>query len=454
MNATLAAAAPTPIRPYAIAAASMDAHTLATLLHLDPDPDPVLHQTAFATRHVREKETLIRAGDECRNLYVVRSGFFRSSYLDRSGSIQGLGFPMTGDTLGADGLATGRHTAEAVALDCSEVVVIPVARLTALSRSHAALATLFYRLISREIVRDQCSLFLLGSLGAEARVAAFLLDLSDRFCALGYSRTMFNLRMTRQDIGNYLGLKIETVSRILSGLAQQGLISVHHRAVEILDPAGLRLAVEDAARRTAPPGRLTGRRPMGSVSRRPLDILRSEHASIRVVIDTLRRSATTYEQRGADTDAVRPASVLAYLDAFCTRVHGPKEDGPFCLRMLRRAPIAWPVVAGSRLDSFALHRTITSLEQRLIDDPDVQAVAAAIAGFTAQLLRQLARQEAVLFPLALRVLMPDDWQELDALFASSIDPLAGIDRTAGLQTLLTRIDAALPHLHPAEFPEP
>ena len=252
MNATLAAAAPTPIRPYAIAAASMDAHTLATLLHLDPDPDPVLHQTAFATRHVREKETLIRAGDECRNLYVVRSGFFRSSYLDRSGSIQGLGFPMTGDTLGADGLATGRHTAEAVALDCSEVVVIPVARLTALSRSHAALATLFYRLISREIVRDQCSLFLLGSLGAEARVAAFLLDLSDRFCALGYSRTMFNLRMTRQDIGNYLGLKIETVSRIMSGLAQQGLISVHHRAVEILDPAGLRLAVEDAARRTAP----------------------------------------------------------------------------------------------------------------------------------------------------------------------------------------------------------
>lgn len=199
---------------------------------------------------------------------------------------------------------------------------------------------------------------------------------------------------------------------------------------------------------------MNGARPVAATSHRSLDILRSEHASIRVVIDTLQRSAATYAGQDTGAGAVRPASVLAYLDAFCTRVHGPKEDGPFCLRMLRRAPIAWPVVAGSRLDSFALHRTITSLEQRLIDDPDVQAVAAAIAGFTAQLLRQLARQEAVLFPLALRVLMPDDWQELDALFASSIDPLAGIDRTAGLQTLLTRIDAALPHLHPAQFPEP
>ena len=193
---------------------------------------------------------------------------------------------------------------------------------------------------------------------------------------------------------------------------------------------------------------------MGSVNHRPLDILRSEHASIRVVIDTLQRSATTYEQRGADTDAVRPASVLAYLDAFCTRVHGPKEDGPFSLRMLRRAPVAWPVVAGSRLDSFALHRTITSLEQRVLEDPDTHAVAEAISGFTARCLRQLARQEAVLFPLALRVLEPDDWHDLDRLFASSIDPLAGIDREAGLQALLTRIDAALPHLHPAQFPEP
>lgn len=252
MNAMHAIATATPVRAHQIPTASMNAHTLATLLHIDPDPDPVLFQTMFTTRHVGEKETLIRAGDECRSLYVVHSGFFRSSYLDRSGSIQGLGFPMAGDTLGADGLATGRHTAEAVALDCSEVVVIPVAQLTALSRSHAALSTLFYRLISREIVRDQCSLFLLGSLGAEARVAAFLLDLADRFSALGYSRTTFNLRMTRQDIGNYLGLKIETVSRIMSGLSQQGLISVHHRTVEILDAAGLRLAVEDAARRTTP----------------------------------------------------------------------------------------------------------------------------------------------------------------------------------------------------------
>jgi hemerythrin-like domain-containing protein len=192
---------------------------------------------------------------------------------------------------------------------------------------------------------------------------------------------------------------------------------------------------------------------MGSGMPRPLDTLRSEHASIRVVIDTLRRATTSRDPLDTSNPAVRPATILAYLDAFLCGVHAPKEDGPFCLRMLRRSPMAWPVVAGSRRDHGILRKSILALEQRLLEDGDTRATGDAVAEFAARCLRQLARQEAVMFPLAVRVLGPDDWQDLDRLFAGSIDPLAGIDRAASLRTLLARIDAALPQLHPASFPE-
>lgn len=181
-----------------------------------------------------------------------------------------------------------------------------------------------------------------------------------------------------------------------------------------------------------------------------LEILRSEHASIRVVVETLRRSARG-RLRGRTDDAVRPAAVLAYLDTFCTRIHAPKEDGPFCRRMLRRAPVAWPVVAASRRDQAWLKQSISALETRLLTARD--GAGDDIADFTALCLHLLARQEAVLFPLAVQVLDPEDWRELDDIFATSLDPLAGIDRSAGLQTLLARIDAALPRIHPATAPD-
>ncbi|MFO1320487.1 MAG: helix-turn-helix domain-containing protein [Burkholderiales bacterium] len=218
-------------------------HQLAQLLGIPREHDPALETVTFPTRAVRERDVLVRAGDPCDSLYVVRCGCFKTSVLDAYGGIQGTGFPMTGDVIGADGLATGAYASDAVALDHGEVVVISVPRLGPLSRTCPAFPSMLYRMISREIVRDQSVLFLLGSLCAEARVAAFLLDLSDQFGALGYSRASFLLKMTRQDIGNYLGLTIETVSRAMSALAQAGCIDVRHRQVDIVDRARLKRIV-------------------------------------------------------------------------------------------------------------------------------------------------------------------------------------------------------------------
>lgn len=230
-------------RPYA--AASLTARELGRLLRVELPEDAVLDRPCFATRQLREDETLVHAGDDCQTIYVVRFGCLKVSMLDPSGTEQGLGFPMTGDAVGVDGLASGRHQTDVIALEQSEVVMIPVARMAELTRQHGLLATLFCRLISREIVREQSALVLLGSLSAEPRVAAFLLNLADRFGALGCSRTAFHLRMSRQDIASYLGLKIETVCRTIAAFNRVGFIRVNHREVEILDAQALRRLMQD-----------------------------------------------------------------------------------------------------------------------------------------------------------------------------------------------------------------
>ncbi|MEI7969510.1 MAG: helix-turn-helix domain-containing protein [Betaproteobacteria bacterium] len=229
----------------ASARAAVGLEALSRLLGIELPSGGEFAEVTFQTRTVLDGEALLRGGDVFRNLYVVRAGSFKTALLDGSGTLQGMGFPMRGDAIGVDGLATGRHACEAIALERSEVVVIPAQRLSALSAAHPAFTALVNRLMGREIQHDQAVMFLLGSLGAEARVAAFLIDLSKRYSALGYSSTTFNLRMTRQDIGDYLGLNIETVSRVMSSLSQMGLVHIHHREVEILDPAGLRQLVAD-----------------------------------------------------------------------------------------------------------------------------------------------------------------------------------------------------------------
>ena len=147
---------------------------------------------------------------------------------------------VAGEIMGMDAISTDIHNCSAVALEDSEVCELPFGKLEELGRKLPTLQRHLHRIMSSEIVRDQGTMLLLGSMHAEERLAAFLLNLSQRFAARGYSPSAFQLRMTRQEIGNYLGMKLETVSRTLSRFQKAGLISVRNKAVEILDANNLR----------------------------------------------------------------------------------------------------------------------------------------------------------------------------------------------------------------------
>jgi CRP/FNR family transcriptional regulator len=194
-------------------------------------------------RPVRRGDYLYRAGTDLQSLYAIRSGFIKSCVLHEDGREQVAGFHMTGELLGLDAISASRHLCDAVALEDTEVCDIPFALLERLSREIPSLQRHFNRIMSREIVRDHGVMLLLGSMRAEERLAAFLLNLSQRFATRGYSSTEFNLRMTREEIGSYLGLKLETISRVLSRFQQEGLIQVRNRYLKINDADALRRLV-------------------------------------------------------------------------------------------------------------------------------------------------------------------------------------------------------------------
>jgi len=191
-------------------------------------------------QRVQRGQHLYRSGDAFAAIYAIKTGFFKTDVLLEDGREQVTGFQMAGEILGFDGIGPEKHTCNAVALEDSEVCVIPFAELEHYSRAIGALQHHFHKVMSREIVRDQGVMMLLGIMRAEERLAAFLLNLSQRFTARGYSPTEFNLRMTRNEIGSYLGLKLETVSRAFSHFQEQGIIKVHQKHIQILDVAGLR----------------------------------------------------------------------------------------------------------------------------------------------------------------------------------------------------------------------
>ena len=189
----------------------------------------------YARKRVKRGDTLFRAGHTFDSLYAVRTGFFKSSVVLEDGRDQVTGFHMAGEILGMDGIAAEAHTADVIALEDSEVCVIPYTRL-----ADPALQRQLHKVMSRELVRDQGVMMLLGSMRAEERLAAFLLNLSQRFVARGFAHDEFHLRMTREEIGSYLGLTLETVSRLFSRFQADDLIAVQHKHIRIRDVAGLR----------------------------------------------------------------------------------------------------------------------------------------------------------------------------------------------------------------------
>ena len=218
-----------------------------------------LDQLVYARRKVRRGEDLYRVGDSFSAIYAIRSGFFKNELVLEDGREQVMGFHMPGDILGIDGIGGDLYACNAVALEDSEVCVIPFIRLEEISREVRGLQHQFHQFMSREMVRDQGVMLLLGSMRAEARLAAFLLNLSRRFEARGYSASEFNLRMTREEIGSFLGLKLETVSRLFSQFQRANLVVVLQRYIRIVDAAGLRkiVASTDEAGRSAVGARLS-----------------------------------------------------------------------------------------------------------------------------------------------------------------------------------------------------
>jgi CRP/FNR family transcriptional regulator len=191
-------------------------------------------------RPVRRGDYLYRSGAALDSLYAIRTGFMKSCVLHEDGREQVAGFHMMGDVMGLEAIGSGRHMCDVVALEDSDACEIPLARLEQLSRDIPSLQQHFHRIMSREIMRDHGVMLLLGSMRAEERLAAFLLNLSQRFTARGYSAREFYLRMTREEIGSYLGLKLETVSRTLSRFQDEKLIEVQAKHVKILDMEALR----------------------------------------------------------------------------------------------------------------------------------------------------------------------------------------------------------------------
>ncbi|MCL2829342.1 MAG: fumarate/nitrate reduction transcriptional regulator Fnr [Betaproteobacteria bacterium] len=197
-------------------------------------------------RKVRRGEHLYHAGQEFHAIYAVRTGFFKTDVLMGDGREQVTGFQMAGELLGLDGIGAEIHSCNAIALEDSEVCAIPFSNLEEFSREIVTLQQHFHKVMSREIVRDHGVMLLLGTMRAEERLAAFLLNLSQRFTARGYSPADFYLRMTREEIGSYLGLKLETVSRLFSRFQDEGLLSVQQKHIRILNIVGLKKLMNPA----------------------------------------------------------------------------------------------------------------------------------------------------------------------------------------------------------------
>jgi len=213
---------------------------------LDRDAVERLDAAIHLRLRVKRKDTLYRPGDRFTALYAIRLGTFKTVALAEDGLEQITGYHLPGDVIGADGFGDERHTSQAVALEDSEVCVLPYNQLDRLSATVPELRHNLFRLASRDLCRDHAMMLTLGSRSAEARLTLFLLDLAERFRTRGYSAREFVLRMTREEIASYLGLKLETVSRLFSRFHREGLIRVDGREVRILDRTALEQLVDAA----------------------------------------------------------------------------------------------------------------------------------------------------------------------------------------------------------------
>ena len=209
-------------------------------LGLNEDELKRLDDLVATRRKISRGDILYRNGEKFSALYAIRTGFFKTTVAAEDGRDQVTGFQMAGEVIGLDGIVSDHHTCDAVALEDAEVCVMNFDRLEDLSREINALQRHVHKIMSREIVRENGVMLLLGSMRADERLAAFLLNLVQRLHARGFSKSELILRMTREEIGSYLGLKLETVSRTFSKFVEEGIVEVKQRHVRILNTDALK----------------------------------------------------------------------------------------------------------------------------------------------------------------------------------------------------------------------
>ncbi|XQW83637.1 fumarate/nitrate reduction transcriptional regulator Fnr [Thalassotalea piscium] len=186
-------------------------------------------------RPIHKGDRLFQDGEKMQSLFAIRSGTFKTYTVNEHGEEQITGFHLAGDLLGFDAIAESTHPSFAKALETSMVCEIPYDTLDTLSNSVPKLKKQILRMMSTEIRSDQEMLTLLNRKNAEQRLATFISTLSMRYHARGLSSTEFRLSMTRSDIGNYIGLTVETISRLLNRFHKSGLIQVEGKLIKILD---------------------------------------------------------------------------------------------------------------------------------------------------------------------------------------------------------------------------
>jgi CRP/FNR family transcriptional regulator len=184
-------------------------------------------------RPLQTNELLYWQGHACESLYAIKSGSFRSFITNLAGVEQTIGFYLPGELMGLDSFQHGRFTCSTVALETASVCELPLSHLNELCTRIPSLQTQMMRILGKEIASDHDKIILLGHRSAKEKMATFILMLSHRYTILGFSSTQFNLTMGRHDIANFLGLTIETVSRQLTYLSQQGIITVKQRRIQI-----------------------------------------------------------------------------------------------------------------------------------------------------------------------------------------------------------------------------
>jgi len=207
---------------------------------LESDAMNKLDEIIKRPRPLQRFQRLYHPGDEFRNIYVVRSGSIKTYTSISNGEQQITGFHLPGELIGLDGVSSDEYSCTAEALETTSVCELPFSRLESLSTQLPGLQRQLHRLMSKELLAEQHLLLQLGKMSAESRVAAFLMSISMRLNTRGFSPVKFNLTMTRADIGNYLGMAVETVSRQFTHFQDREIIKASRKFIQILDMDALK----------------------------------------------------------------------------------------------------------------------------------------------------------------------------------------------------------------------